>query len=239
MMRGMQELGMQLELPKQNPPGIWPWIIAAVAAVLLVINFVQLTDQIPRSLYNKAQATVSQAGVKGALLSIDGRDLVLSGTVNQNVDREALAQTLYNLDGIRVVEDNMTSFDPEAAMRQAQQDFQTALAGVDTSKVAFEPGSISLTAESKTSLAELVQLLRAYPQFRIRVAGHTDNTGRPEVNLRISKQRAQAVASYLLQRSVGRDQVIAQGYGATRPIANNESEAGRARNRRIEINFID
>lgn len=239
MMRGMQELGMQLELPKQDTPGIWPWIIGATAIVLLLINIVQLSEQIPRSLYNKAQATISDAGVKGALLSIDGRDLVLSGTISQTVDRDALAQTLANLDGVRVVEDNMSSFDPEEAQRQAQQSFLTALSGVDTSQVAFEPGSVSLTDDSKTSLAELVQLLRAYPQFRIRVAGHTDNTGRPEVNLRISKQRAQAVANYLLQRSVGRDQVIAQGYGATRPIANNESEAGRARNRRIEINFID
>ncbi|MEE9333715.1 MAG: OmpA family protein [Granulosicoccaceae bacterium] len=235
----MQELGLQLALPKQDQPGIWPWIVGAIAAVLLLINVVQLSDQIPRSLYNKAQTVIGNAGIKGALLSIDGRDLVLSGTISQTIDRDAFVQTLASLDGVRVVEDNMATFDPEAAFRQSQQNFLAALAAVDTSQVAFEPGSVSLTGESKTSLAQLVQLLRAYPQFKIRVAGHTDNTGRPEVNLRISKQRAQAVANYLLQRSVGRDQVIAQGYGATRPIADNGDEAGRARNRRIEINFID
>lgn len=239
MICGMQEHALQLELPKQDQHSIWPWIVGAIAAVLLLINVVQLTEKIPQSLYNNAQTVISEAGINGALVSVDGRDLILSGTVSQTLDRDAFAQTLADIDGVRIVEDNMSSFDPEEAQRQAQQDFLSALAAVDTSQVAFEPGSVSLTASSKTSLAQLVQLLRAYPQFKIRIAGHTDNTGRPEVNLRISKQRAQAVANYLLQRRVGRDQVIAQGYGAIRPIANNEDKAGRARNRRIEINLID
>jgi len=239
MIARMQELGMQLDLPKQESPGIWPWIIGSIAAVLLLINVIQLTERIPKSIFNNAQAAINSSGVKGALLSVDGRDLILSGTISQNVDRDALTAGLSNVDGVRVVEDNMSTFDPEAAKREAQDNFLSALASIDTSQVAFEPGSVSLTADSRTSLAELIQLLRAYPQFKIRVAGHTDNTGRPEVNLRISKQRAQAVANYLLQRRVGRDQVISQGYGATRPIASNESEEGRARNRRIEINFLD
>ncbi len=239
MIRGMQDHALQLELPEQDQPGIWPWVIGTIAAVLLLINVIPLSEKIPHSLFNKAQSIISGANIEGALVSVDGRDLILSGTVSQTIDRDALVQTLNNIDGVRIVEDNMSSIDPEAIKRQAQQDFLTALSAVDTSQVAFEPGSVSLTEQSKTSLAQLVQLLRAYPQYRIRVAGHTDNTGRPEVNLRISKQRAQAVANYLLQRSVGRDQVIAQGYGATRPIASNEAAAGRARNRRIEINFID
>jgi outer membrane protein OmpA-like peptidoglycan-associated protein len=235
----MQEFGMQLELPEQASPSIWPWIIGATAAVLLLINFIQLTDKIPRSLYAAAQSTISSAGANGALLSIDGRDLVLSGTISQSVDRDALASTLNNIDGIRIVEDNMSTFDPQKAQQQAQLQFTQSLANIDFSRVAFEPGSVSLTRGSETALVELVQLLNSNPQFRIRVAGHTDNTGRPEVNLRISKQRAQAVASFLFQQRVSRDQVIAQGYGATRPIADNQDEAGRARNRRIEINFID
>ena len=239
MIRGMQETALHLEIPKQDQPSIWPWVVGAIAAVLLVINVLQLTKQIPHSLYNKAQSTLNSAGIEGALVSVDGRDLVLSGTVSQTVNRDALAQILTNIDGVRVVEDNMSTFDPKKALLQAQQEFLAGLANVDTSQVAFEPGSVSLTAESRNSLAQLVQLLRAYPDFKIRVAGHTDNTGRPEVNLRISKQRAQAVANYLLQRSVGRDQVIAQGYGATRPIASNEAEEGRARNRRIEIQLIE
>lgn len=235
----MQEFGMQLELRDQARPSIWPWIIGATAAVLLLINFIPLTDKIPRALYSQAQSTISSAGVKGALLSIDGRDLILSGTISQSVDRDALVSTLNNIDGIRIVEDNMSTFDPQKAQREAQLQFTQSLANIDFSRVAFEPGSVSLTSDSERALAELVQLLNANPQFRIRVAGHTDNTGRPEVNLRISKQRAQAVASYLLQRRVNPDQVIAQGYGATRPIADNQDEAGRARNRRIEINYID
>ncbi len=235
----MQEIGMQLELTEQDPPTIWPWIIGATALVLLLINFVPLTDSIPRSLLLKAKSTVNASGAKGALLSIDGRDLILSGTIAQSIDRDSLTDSLNRIDGIRVVEDNMSTFDPVLAEQQAQDRFRYALTNIDTSRVVFEPGSTALTRGSKTALAELVQLLRANPEYRIRVAGHTDNTGRPEVNLRISKQRAQAVANYLLQGNIGRDQVIAQGYGATRPIADNEDEAGRARNRRIEINFID
>ena len=58
------------------------------------------------------------------------------------------------------------------------------------------------------------------------------------MNLRISRERAQAVADFLTQNGVESDQLIAQGYGATRPIADNATEAGRTANRRIEINYV-
>jgi len=141
--------------------------------------------------------------------------------------------------GVRTVSDELTIFDPAVAAEQRAKAFNTQLSSIDVSALAFEPNSASLTSQSRPALDSLAVLLLQYPEQRVRVAGHTDNTGRPAVNLRISRERADAVAKYLVSRGVTTSQVVARGFGATRPIADNSTEAGRARNRRIEIIYIN
>jgi outer membrane protein OmpA-like peptidoglycan-associated protein len=67
------------------------------------------------------------------------------------------------------------------------------------------------------------------------VAGHTDNVGTPDANMKLSQERAQAVMAALAQRGVGADRLTAKGYGQTAPVADNRSEEGRAKNRRVEL----
>ena len=116
--------------------------------------------------------------------------------------------------------------------------FESQFASLNFSALAFEQGSASLTQASRPALDALVQLLLQYPEQRIRISGHTDNTGRPAVNLRISRERATTVASYMTSRGVNSAQVVARGFGASTPIADNATDEGRARNRRIEISHI-
>ena len=80
--------------------------------------------------------------------------------------------------------------------------------------------------------------MSAHPETRIRIEGHTDDTGPETVNLRISRERAQAVANYLANRGISDNRLIAKGYGSTQPIDNATTEAARSRNRRIEISYV-
>jgi outer membrane protein OmpA-like peptidoglycan-associated protein len=74
--------------------------------------------------------------------------------------------------------------------------------------------------------------------MRIQIEGHTDNTGEAAHNQRLSTDRAEAVQKYLLDRDIAADRLKAVGFGQDRPIASNETEKGRASNRRVEFNLI-
>jgi OOP family OmpA-OmpF porin len=99
----------------------------------------------------------------------------------------------------------------------------------------FATGSAILTAGSTPVLDKLASVLGRCAGGAIAVGGHTDSRGSEDVNERISQARAEAVARALAERGVPPDRIVPIGYGEERPIASNESAAGRARNRRIEF----
>ena len=235
----MQNAAPSIELTEYDQPGIWPWVIGAIALILLTVSVRSDLKNIPGSLSRQAHAIAESAGASAIDLNMDGRDLTLSGTLNPGVARDPVVEQLRSIEGIRIIVDDMEEFDPAEQARLELASFKQSLDSIDFSKVAFERGSASLTSDSRSALLQLVQVLNAYPQFRIRVSGHTDNTGRAEVNLRISRQRSSSVADFLIDNNINPNQIIAQGYGATRPIADNSTEAGRAANRRIEINYVN
>jgi OmpA-OmpF porin, OOP family len=102
--------------------------------------------------------------------------------------------------------------------------------------IQFNLGSSDIAPESAQTLVEVAGVLGSCPGAAFEIAGHTDNQGRPEVNQRISEERAQAVLEALQGADLPSDLVLtARGYGSERPIADNDSPEGRARNRRIEL----
>jgi hypothetical protein len=101
--------------------------------------------------------------------------------------------------------------------------------------VHFLPGRAELLPESSTVLRELAAMLEANPQWRIRVEGHTDNTGTKMANMTLSARRSAAVATWLAGVGVKRVRLDSSGIGDSRPVATNATEEGRAKNRRIEL----
>jgi len=99
----------------------------------------------------------------------------------------------------------------------------------------FDPGSARLSPISKPQLEQLAAVLKAYRTVLISVAGHTDNAGDPSANLRLSAQRAAAVKQALVGQGVAPARVTDEGFGSERPIASNDTENGRAKNRRVEL----
>lgn len=109
---------------------------------------------------------------------------------------------------------------------------------VDIENIFFETGKNKLKPESFRSLNALVDFFNEYPNVKVLVGGHTDNTGSAAVNKRLSKQRAQAVADYLIEQGISRDRFQAKGYGPTKPKASNKTKKGRAMNRRTDFTIM-
>lgn len=107
----------------------------------------------------------------------------------------------------------------------------------------FDYNQATLRSKSKYELNKLYDFLKANPSVKIEVSGHTDSRGNDEYNLRLSKDRAQAVVDYLIRNGISPSRLKAVGYGETRPIARNENPdltdnpVGRQLNRRIEISL--
>jgi outer membrane protein OmpA-like peptidoglycan-associated protein len=100
--------------------------------------------------------------------------------------------------------------------------------------VLFESNSATIQAESNPRLDRVVEYMAHMPSVRIRVSGHTDNVGDPARNQALSESRAEAVRDYLVAHGIDGSRIEAVGYGDTQPVASNDSEEGRAQNRRIE-----
>lgn len=100
--------------------------------------------------------------------------------------------------------------------------------------VNFESGSATIEESSYPRIDRVVEYLEHKPDARIRISGHTDNVGNPRRNQQLSEARARAVRQYLIEHGIDGGRVEAVGFGDTQPQAPNDSEEGRARNRRIE-----
>jgi outer membrane protein OmpA-like peptidoglycan-associated protein len=102
----------------------------------------------------------------------------------------------------------------------------------------FDVNKYDLKPESTSELDNLVLLLRENPTLKIQINGHTDNVGKAEDNMALSNNRAQSVVKYLVSKGINQQRLSFKGFGATQPVADNNSEGGRAQNRRTELSVV-
>jgi len=102
----------------------------------------------------------------------------------------------------------------------------------------FNTASYELLPTSNAELDKLTALLKANPTLRIELGGHTDNVGADAANLSLSDQRAKAVRDHLVSKGIDGARITARGYGETKPVATNDTEEGRAQNRRTEVTVL-
>lgn len=104
--------------------------------------------------------------------------------------------------------------------------------------VTFDVDSSTLKPQFRTTLSDIASSLQQYPDSLIDVYGHTDSTGSDQYNQALSERRASTVANYLVTQGVSAARVRSQGFGETMPVASNDTEYGRQRNRRVEIKIV-
>ncbi len=110
---------------------------------------------------------------------------------------------------------------------------------IPLNNVLFETGKANLKRSSSKELNKLVDGFKKNPALTVEIAGHTDNVGDDQYNLELSEKRAQAVVNYLLSKGVEASRLTGKGYGESQPIADNNSNSGKAKNRRIEMIIIN
>lgn len=153
-------------------------------------------------------------------------------TLKKSTGRSSNKGAYYYVDMVELIED-------------ASDDTTAFMAGVyqlDTlhvfSSLLFEFDTYSLSGMGKAELDSLYSFLNADPSLHLQLAGHTDATGSPGYNQRLSERRCHAVAAYLEALGISEGRIRCRGYGASRPVDTNETESGRSRNRRVEFRIL-
>ena len=116
--------------------------------------------------------------------------------------------------------------------REIRNLLNKAMSGIE-----FENNQATIKPSSYQILDQVAQIFIDNPSYLVEVQGHTDNVGKADYNMNLSERRAQAVRTYLVNKGVPASRLTARGYGMTKPIADNSTAAGRAKNRRVEFNI--
>ena len=124
----------------------------------------------------------------------------------------------------------------EATLEVQMERVQNEVYSLD---VHFDPAKSSIQASSFSVLEELVASMNRLAGTKIELAGHTDSDGDAAANLKLSQDRAAAIKNYLVGKGIAPNRITTVGYGESQPVADNGSEAGKAKNRRTEVRVIE
>jgi outer membrane protein OmpA-like peptidoglycan-associated protein len=188
---------------------------------------------------NTGQQTLSKGG--GGALAGAGAGALLGAILGGRNNRaEVLIGTAVGAVAGGAIGSYMDKQERELRARTANTGIEVERQGDEInlklpSGISFDFNSSTVKPEFRPALDQVAQTLASYQSTFIDVSGHTDSIGSDAVNQRLSEQRAAAVADYLQYQGVNRARVATRGYGKQFPIASNDTEAGRAQNRRVEI----
>ncbi len=210
--------------PRKPPAGgrwLWPATAGAafVALLLLLLSRRGGVEPVSSTLGDDAVGAMSEAAATAAVATDRLGDLVPrrlgDGSELRVPERGIEARVIAFLADPNRLVDRTTWFDFD--------------------RLTFAEGSDAIRAESHEQVENIAAILQAYPAARIKIGGYTDSTGDRRANERLSQRRADAVRDALIARGVERDRIEAEGYGEQFPVADNATEEGRARNRRIAL----
>ena len=115
-----------------------------------------------------------------------------------------------------------------------EADTSIVLRGRLTLNVQFDTSMDTIREEYRDILVRFARVMKNHPGLKVMIEGHTDNVGNAESNLELSRKRAESVKSFLVSEGIDASRIATMGYGQSRPVADNTSEQGRERNRRVE-----
>ena len=239
-------------------PPVWPFVwrgLLPLAALALTASFAAgpvARNWIEGAVQRETREQLDAAGFGWVGLSVSGQSVTLSGEESAPgaggraiaVAKSARCGTWIGRRTCAVsVAGGFTAPAPPASAATAPpgtaaQVCERSLAGVLAGgQIEFASGSAAIEARSGPLLDRLAQEARGCPGT-LRIEGHTDPVGRSAFNRRLSQARAAAVRDALIARGLPAERLRARGFAARRPIADNTSESGRARNRRIEFHVV-
>jgi len=179
------------------------------------------------------QVVDGMAGVEGSAVMINSSgEVILKGTVEDDATRQAAGDNVTSLFGDSVSLRNDIQVTPTIV---PADELSKLFDSIDLSGIRFASNSAELTDSSVSILDQIVDALNTIPGVPVEISGHTDSAGSYDYNLSLSAQRAETVTDYLTDRGIDGDRLESRGFGPSRPVASNDTRAGRALNRRIEF----
>ena len=103
----------------------------------------------------------------------------------------------------------------------------------------FQTNLSQIRSDQEGALDQAILILKANPGLRVRLDGHTDNTGEAAYNFNLADKRSQAVRAYIIAHGIQADRLEVRSFGSTRPITENDTPTGRSQNRRVELSILD
>ena len=177
----------------------------------------------------------------GAELTANGDTLTLSGTaislkdnLTQFVGEGTTIKALDIASNVKTANSNALSALDELSVNS---DSDAILNAMNMQIINFASGSSQIPLENQAILKKAAALLKG-KTVPFEVSGHADNVGKETINLKLSEQRAKAVRDFLVKQEVPAEMISAKGYGSTVPVASNDTETGRLKNRRIEYRLL-
>lgn len=195
-----------------------------------------VTDQLTVAENIKPLANLDQLidgfDLDNGVLKLKSGQATISGEVIGEERKNSIAENMAALLGDAYELSNRIKAvqPPENIICQAQ-----LVETMSASKIYFELGKAAIKPESDALLMAVTDILLECPKANIEVAGHTDSAGSDSVNVPLSQARAQSVVDYLLEKGIAADRLSSVGYGSAKPIDSNDTQEGRAANRRIEF----
>ncbi len=177
---------------------------------------------------------------------LNGDTLTLKGTApSEDVKAKVEAAAKAAWPKMKIVNDITVSAAPASSAPQAPAPppapsgacttLQADITALLKTPINFQTDGFTLTPASQQQLTQIADKLKACPDPSISVVGHTDNSGNDAINGPLSNNRAKAVADYLVSQGVAGDRVTSKGVGSSQPVATNDTPAGKAQNRRVDI----
>ncbi len=204
-------------------------------------------DEMARDLTDRSREALTNAGISLSDVSFNGRHAILAGEVASEEVADQATGIVGDVYGVAGVVNNLTvaapappPLDTTAAPAKPKTETQIKLDALLAGKtIEFESNSAVIDVANYTLLDEIAGILNQKPSSVIEIAGHTDATGDAQYNLDLSKNRANAVRQYLIGKNIDGARLKSAGYGATKPLANNDEESGKQQNRRVEFNVLE
>ncbi len=203
-------------------------LMSIVSLVIAPYIAIKSSDQ----LHSQREGIEAVGGVEG----VDLEKSTAADNANVSTPNDEVELTDLTLDGgvalkgvnVKGVEANLLDF----IKSDKPVDKETWF---DFDRLTFETGSATLKPESQEQLKNIAEILKAYPNVNIKLGGYTDNTGNANANLKLSGDRATSVKKELAGLDIADSRLEAEGYGQEHPVASNDTEEGRAKNRRISV----
>lgn len=218
-------------------------MVLLVTALLATIGIYWKKSTIETALSQQTRQAFMEAGLPLNTIRFDGRDGILSGSAPSKAIAQKSATVARAVEGVRSIDNRLIIKEPQTATaaipaQRSTPEGEHPLETMDLSQVQFVYAKADLIEDAYPVLDAVHKQLKTQSTVHVMIGVHTDNTGTAIGNMAISQIRAESIMQYLISHGIAAERLQAKGYGATRPLADNTTEEGRSRNRRVTLHVL-